>query len=116
VNIYAEAVWNFGPACLLWFVPLLLVGARLFDTLLNRRIASPGVRWFVCTGLFFFFMGGVGLVNASTYILWIFLFGLLLDRLARMPGLGYLGRRVGTPPRGRTRSSAGKQRVPQDLA
>ncbi len=113
VNLYAEAVWNFGPACLLWFVALAFAGARLFDSLVRRRIGRSGLRWFVSTGLFFFFMGGVGLVNAATYILWIILLGIAMDYLTRIRAFDSFVPRAGTLQGGRVRASSTEQRVSQ---
>jgi hypothetical protein len=82
VNLYAEAVWNFGTFALLLFLPLFTFGAWLIDRL-AARLRDPSTATVVSSTLFFQFLTAVGLVTMVTFLLWLFLFGFLLDRLLR---------------------------------
>jgi hypothetical protein len=79
VNFYAEAVWNFGATCLLWFVPLAFFVAQKLDLLILRQIRMSLVARVIQGALFFRLLDVPGLVSATTMIVWILVLGKLLD-------------------------------------
>ncbi len=83
VNLYAEAVWNFGRAFLLLFVPLVFLLAERLDALVPRWIRDEGIRWLVSAALFFYCMAIVGFVSAMTYFVWSVLVGKAAEKLGR---------------------------------
>jgi hypothetical protein len=81
VNVFAEAVWNFGGWALALFVPLFALGVAAIDELFARRIRHPTLRWVLGGALFFLIFGGASLVQMVTYLMWMFLFGAAGDWL-----------------------------------
>jgi hypothetical protein len=81
VNVFAEAVWNFGSPLMLLFVPLFCLLAAGLDRLIPTVARDPTVAWTLSATLFFQFLGGPGLVQVATYVLWLFLAARLASRL-----------------------------------
>ena len=83
INLYAEAAWNFGAVHLVWFVPLVFLLSSSLDRQFTRRIRTTGVAWLARAALFFYAMAIVGLVNAMTFLLWLFIVSKVADVLVR---------------------------------
>jgi len=83
INLYAEAAWNFGAVHLAWFVPLIFFLATVLDRQITVRIRTAGVGWMTRAGLFFYTMAIVGLVNAMTFLLWLFIVSKTADTFVR---------------------------------
>jgi hypothetical protein len=81
VNYIAETIWNFGLWTMVLALPLFFVGANLIDRYVNNRLHHPLALILIESAFFFFFMQMVGIVTASTYILWVILLGILLEKL-----------------------------------
>jgi hypothetical protein len=81
VNFYAEAIWNLGLWGLFVFVPILFFLANRLDQFVRKSVRKEVLRWLVQGALFFMFIDTVGLVNMATYILWILLLSLIIERL-----------------------------------
>jgi hypothetical protein len=74
VNVYAEAVWNFGAQHLLWVVPAFFLLMRVIDYSVFRVLKTPEMRMLVSSSLFFLTLQMVSIVNATTYFLWTIIF------------------------------------------
>jgi hypothetical protein len=92
VNMYAEFIWNFRAIHLLWSVPLWFFFASWLDRFQKIHIYNPIVGRVIQITFFFQFLALVNIVNALTYILWIFLiakgmewYSAVRPRLARRP-------------------------------
>jgi hypothetical protein len=76
--VYAHGRWVLVPA-----VPLVLL------LLIGLEIVTARIRWrnwefrhVVGATFFFLFLGSPGLINLTTYVIWLFLFAVLTDRFA----------------------------------
>ncbi len=81
VNFFAEAIWNVGLWGLFLFVPILFFFINGLDKFVQKRVKREILRWLAQGALFFMFIDSVGLVNMATYLLWILVLVLLIERL-----------------------------------
>jgi hypothetical protein len=107
VNFFAEGLWNLGVEGLFAVVFGVFLIAFSLDRLVVSRLRHPTVRWFVSTALFFFFFQLVGTVTATTFIVWICIFGFLADWVLRLRAGRPAAIRVALPSR-----LDGEQRAP----
>jgi hypothetical protein len=79
VNVYGEAIWNWGALSLLGFVPGYFLSIRIIDAAAVRLLKTRVMRTLVECQLFFLTFQMVGLVNATTYIVWTVLLAWLFE-------------------------------------
>jgi len=84
VNAYAEFIMNFHYKYLLVFVPLLFGVVNIIDRLISSIYKNPIIMWVTSTSFFFTTFEMVGVVNVSTYILWLLIINKLIEVLFRM--------------------------------
>jgi hypothetical protein len=70
VSLFAEAVWNFGIAALVIFIPAMFTLTGWVDRRACGQMRHEITGWLVRIVLFFLFLAVVGLVNATTYVVW----------------------------------------------
>jgi len=84
INYLAETVWNFGISGLIWGLPITFLAASWLDKWAERNLRRPIMVVLVKAALFFVFLDLVGMVNATTYVLWLCLVGYGLDRILKI--------------------------------
>jgi hypothetical protein len=81
INYLAETVWNFGISGLIWGLPITFLAASWLDKWAERNLKRPIMLFLVKGALFFVFIDLVGMVNTTTYVLWLFLVGYGVNRI-----------------------------------
>lgn len=94
VELFAEAVWNFGVDALAWFVPAAFFAALVLDRIAAWGVRTRAVREVVRLSFCFEALALVGVVTQGTYLLWIIVVGMILDSLIRTLAQGAVGGRA----------------------
>ncbi len=84
INYLAETVWNFGILGLIWGLPITFLAASWLDKWTERNLRRPIMVILVKGALFFVFMDLVGIVNVTTYVLWLCIVGYGVDRILKI--------------------------------
>jgi hypothetical protein len=84
VNAYAEFIMNFHYRYLLIFVPLLFGVINIIDRIISRLFKNSVIYWITSTSFFFITFEMVGVVNVSTYILWLIIITKGVEFIFRM--------------------------------
>ena len=84
INYLAETVWNFGILGLTWSPAITFLAASWLDKWAERSLRRPIMVFLVEGALFFVFMDLVGMVNVTTYVLWLCLVGYGVDRILKV--------------------------------
>ncbi len=81
INYLAETVWNFGILGLIAAVPFTFLAASWLDKWVDHNFKRPIMSLMVNGALFFVFIDLVGMVNTTTYVLWLCLVGYSVNRI-----------------------------------
>jgi hypothetical protein len=81
VGLWAEFCWNFRFEYLALFIPLIFGAAGAIDFMIDQKLRQPVCAWMAHAGFFFMFLGVVSIASIMTYVLWLFLVLLTIDRL-----------------------------------
>lgn len=84
VNVYAEFIFNLSYPFLVFFVPLLFSLFNWIDNQIKGWYSNSVIKWIVSTTMFFVAFEMVGIVNVSTYIIWMLLVAKLSEYIFRM--------------------------------
>jgi hypothetical protein len=83
VNLFAEAVWNFGVLSIAIAVPLFFWIAHALDGWAARWIRIPGIAWLVGASLFFHSLSIGSILNSTTFVLWVVVVGKVIASFVR---------------------------------
>jgi hypothetical protein len=79
VNMFAEATYNYGLWCLLWFVPLVFLLAEGIERLVDRFLKTPQAAVMSNVSLFYLFLGQVGMIFGVTMVISVVVVGKAID-------------------------------------
>jgi hypothetical protein len=82
VHAFAETVWNYGLASLMWAVPVAFTLTSLLDRIVRRWLHVGGSLRLTQLAHFFFFLSVVGFVSSATFVLWSTLAGKTVDSVS----------------------------------
>ncbi len=84
VNVYAEFIMNFNRVYLLGFIPLLFWVVAGIDKFISNKYQNTLVKWVVQTSFFFITFEMVGIVNVSTFVIWMLIVAKLSEVIFKM--------------------------------
>lgn len=84
VNVYAEFIMNFNHIYLILFIPILFGIFSQLDKVISSWFKNPNIKWITGTVLFFIAFEMVGIVNVSTFIIWMLLVAKAIEIIFRM--------------------------------
>jgi hypothetical protein len=94
VNMFAEATYNFGLWCLVWFVPLIFRLSELVSVILNAVCRSQQALWLGNIAFFYLFLSQTTVIFAASLAVAMFIVVKCIDALSNAGRLSSFAQRM----------------------